>query len=154
MLTADMLREKAGEEEFALGKALFHRALVREARRTKEEAAYIVSEEDTTHVVRVSASGVRCDCGGRMCRHGVAAALAAIESGVMQEMEKRRAQMAVPALFEAVSSALPPPTVMMQSHPLAKKALTPAVTFSMGGSGTTSVKRSYSMPAFSIGRRI
>ena len=107
MLTADMLREKAGEEEFALGKALFHRALVREARRTKEEAAYIVSEEDTTHVVRVSASGVRCDCGGRMCRHGVAAELAAIESGVMQEMEKRRAQMAVPALFEAVSSALP-----------------------------------------------
>ena len=107
MLTADMLREKAGEEEFALGKALFHRALVREARRTKEEAAYIVSEEDTTHVVRISASGVRCDCGGRMCRHGVAAALAAIESGVMQEMEKRRAQMAVPALFEAVSSALP-----------------------------------------------
>ncbi|MBE5782007.1 MAG: DEAD/DEAH box helicase [Clostridiales bacterium] len=106
VLTEEMLREKAGEQEYLQGQALFHRALVREARRTKEEAVYLVSGEDR-HTVRVTACGIHCDCGMNICSHGVAAALMAMESGAMQEMEKRRAQLAVPALFEAVSGMLP-----------------------------------------------
>ena len=106
MLTEERLRERAGDEAFRQGQGLFHHALVREARRTKEETAYLVSGEEK-HVVRVTAVGTHCDCGVPCCAHGVAAALMAIESGAMQEMEKRRVQLAVPALFEAVSGMLP-----------------------------------------------
>ena len=106
MLTEEILREQAGETEFLKGQALFHRALVREARRAKEEIIYMVSGEEK-HLVRLSAAGTACDCGVHCCAHCVAAALTAMESGVLQEMEKRRAQQAVPALFEAVSGMLP-----------------------------------------------
>ena len=106
MLTEEMLRERAGEELFAQGRALFHRALVKEIRRGKDEAAYVVSGEEK-HLVQVSAGAVRCDCGAAVCAHGIAAALTALETGAMQEMEKRLAQQAVPALFEAVAGMLP-----------------------------------------------
>ena len=110
MLTEEMLREQAGEEIFAQGSAIFHRALVREARRIrdeqKDEVIYIVSDGER-HLVSVSAGQIRCDCGGYPCAHGVAAALTALESGVVQDMEKHRAQLAAPALFEAVSAMLP-----------------------------------------------
>ena len=106
MRIEELLREKAGDEEFEQGKALFHRALVRETRRSREECAYIVSGAET-HLVRVTAGGAHCDCGGRLCRHGVAAVLAARDSGALAEMERFRAQQAVPALFEAVSGMLP-----------------------------------------------
>ena len=106
MRIEELLREKAGDEEFEQGKTLFHRALVRETRRSREECAYIVSGADT-HLVRVTAGGAHCDCGGRLCRHGVAAVLAARDSGALAEMERFRAQQAVPALFEAVSGMLP-----------------------------------------------
>ena len=69
MRIEEQLREKAGDEEFEQGKALFHRTLVRETRRSREECAYIVSGADT-HLVRVTAVGEHCDCGGRLCRHG------------------------------------------------------------------------------------
>ena len=110
MLTEEMLRESVGEDLFAQGSAIFHRALVREAKRVrdeqKDEVFYIVSG-DERHTVSVSVGQVRCDCGASPCAHGVAAALTALESGVMAEMEKRRAQLAAPALFEAVCSMLP-----------------------------------------------
>ena len=106
MLTEETLRERAGEEAFAQGRVLFHRALVKEVRRAKEEAAYLVSG-DEKHSVQLSATAIRCDCGASMCAHGVAAALTALETGVMQEMEKRLAQQAVPALFDAVAGMLP-----------------------------------------------
>ena len=110
MLTEEMLREQAGDEIFAQGSAIFHRALVREAKRVwdeqKDEVLYIVSG-DERHLVSVTAGQIRCDCGGYPCCHGIAAALMALESGVAQEMEKRRAQMAAPALFEAVAGMLP-----------------------------------------------
>ena len=110
MLTEEMLREQVGEEVFAQGSAMFHRALVREARRVrddhKDEVIYIVSGEER-HLVSVSAGQIRCDCGGYPCAHGVAAALTALESGVVQEMEKHRAQLAAPALLEAVAAMLP-----------------------------------------------
>ena len=106
MLTEEMLREMAGEEAFAGGRVLFHRALVREAHRNKDEIVYVVSGEGKQSV-SVSAGSVRCTCGNALCAHAVAAALTALESGAMAEMEKRRAQQAVPALFEAVSGALP-----------------------------------------------
>ena len=110
MLTEEMLREQVGEEVFAQGSAMFHRALVREARHVrddhKDEVIYIVSGEER-HLVSVSAGQIRCDCGGYPCAHGVAAALTALESGVVQEMEKHRAQLAAPALFEAVAAMLP-----------------------------------------------
>ena len=110
MLTEEMLREQAGEELFAQGSAIFHRALVREVRRVrdeqKDEAIYFVLGEDR-HLVSVSAGQIRCDCGGYPCAHGVAAALTALESGVAQDMEKYRAQLAAPALFEAVAGMLP-----------------------------------------------
>ena len=110
MLTEELLRERVGEELFAQGSAIFHHALVREARRIrdeqKDEALYIVSG-DERHLVSVTAGQIRCDCGAYPCAHGVAAALMAVESGVAQEMEKRRAQLAAPALFEAVYTMLP-----------------------------------------------
>ena len=106
MLTEEMLREMAGEETFGQGRAIFHRALVREARRGKDEIIYLVSGEKK-HAVTLSAGGFRCDCGKTLCPHGVAAALTALETGAMQELEKRRAQQAVPALFDAVASMLP-----------------------------------------------
>ena len=106
MLTEEMLRERAGEDLFAQGRAIFHRALVKEIRRGKDEAAYVVSGEEK-HLVQVSAGAVRCDCGAAVCAHGIAAALTALETGAMQEMEKRLAQQAVPALFEAVAGMLP-----------------------------------------------
>ena len=110
MLTEEMLREQAGKEIFAQGSALFHRALVRESRRIrdeqKDEVLYTVSG-DERHLVSVSAGQIRCDCGEYPCAHGVAAALTALESGVAQDMEKHRAQLAAPALFEAVAGMLP-----------------------------------------------
>ncbi|MBR5111511.1 MAG: DEAD/DEAH box helicase [Clostridia bacterium] len=110
MLTEELLRERVGEELYAQGSAIFHRALVREARRIrdeqKDEALYIVSGDDR-HLVSVSAGQIRCDCGAYPCAHSVAAALTALESGVAQEMEKHRAQLAAPALFEAVYTMLP-----------------------------------------------
>lgn len=106
MLTEETLREMAGEEAFARGRVLFHRALVREARRIKDEIIYLVSGEDKQSVT-LSAGSVRCGCGGGFCAHCVAAALTAMESGALAELEKRRAQQAVPALFEAVAGALP-----------------------------------------------
>ena len=106
MLTEEFLKERAGEETFSQGRILFRRALVREIRRTKEEIVYLVSG-DERHQVWVTPSAIRCDCGGRLCAHGVAAALTALETGAMQEMEKYRAQQAVPALFETVSAMLP-----------------------------------------------
>ena len=106
MLTEEMLRETAGEDLYSQGRALFHRALVKEARRSKEEIIYLVSGEEK-HFVTVSASAIHCDCGSRPCCHMVAAGLMALKSGAVQEIEKRWAQQAVPALFEAVSSMLP-----------------------------------------------
>ena len=106
MLTEETLRETAGEEAFAQGRALFLRALVREARRAKDEIIYQVSGEEK-HTVSLSAAAIRCDCGKHPCAHAVAAALTALESGSMQELERRRAQQAVPALFDAVYSMLP-----------------------------------------------
>ncbi len=106
MLTEEALREWAGEETYAQGRLLFHRAQVREARRVKDEIIYLVSGEDR-HFAAVSAGSVRCDCGQTPCAHSVAAALTALESGAMLELEKRRAQQAVPALFEAVAGVLP-----------------------------------------------
>ena len=106
MLTEEMLRETAGEAIFAQGRILFHRALVREARRIKDEVYYLVSG-DEKHAVTVTAGGYACDCKKNPCPHGVAAVLTALETGAMQELEKRRAQQAVPALFEAVASMLP-----------------------------------------------
>ena len=106
MLTEEMLRETAGEEIYAQGRSIFHRALVRESRRGKDDILYLVSGEEKHHVI-LSAGSIRCDCGRHPCPHGVAAALTALESGAMQELEKRRAQQAVPALFDAVSSMLP-----------------------------------------------
>ena len=106
MLTEETLRETVGEEIYAQGRAVFHRALVREARRGKDEIVYLVSGEEK-HFVTVSAGAVRCDCGAQPCAHAVAAALTAMESGALQELERRRAQQAVPALFEAVYSMLP-----------------------------------------------
>ena len=107
MLTDEALREKAGEEAYAQGRAMFRRAQVREIRRSREEALYWVWDNGK-HQVYLSASAIRCDCGERaLCAHAVAAASAALESGQMQDMEKYRAQQAVPALFEAVSSMLP-----------------------------------------------
>ena len=110
MLTEEMLREQAGEDVFSQGSAIFHRALVREAKRIqdeqKDEVIYIVSDGER-HLVSVSAGQIRCDCGGYPCAHGVAAALTALESGVAQDMEKHRAQLAAPAIFEAVAAMLP-----------------------------------------------
>ena len=106
MLTEESLRETAGEEIFAQGRAIFHRTLVREARRNKDEIIYLVSGEEK-HLVSLTAGNMRCDCGKRPCAHAVAAALTALESGAMQELEKRQAQQAVPAIFEAVYSMLP-----------------------------------------------
>ena len=106
MLTEETLRETAGEEAFAQGRTLFLRALVREARRAKDEIIYQVSGEEK-HTVSLSAAAIRCDCGKHPCAHAVAAALTALESGSMQELERRRAQQAVPALFDAVYSMLP-----------------------------------------------
>ena len=110
MLTEELLRERAGEDLFAEGSAIFHHALVREARRIrdeqKDETLYIMLGEEK-HTVSVSAAQIRCDCGHSPCAHGVAAALLAMESGVIQDMEKHRAQLAAPALFDAVASMLP-----------------------------------------------
>ncbi len=106
MLTEERLREMAGEEIFARGRALFYRAPVRESRRSKEETVYLVSGEEK-HLCSVTARGVRCDCGRFPCPHGIAAALAALDSGAMREMEGRLAQQAAPALLEAVGGVLP-----------------------------------------------
>ena len=106
MLTEETLRDIAGEEIYTQGRAIFHRALVREVRRVKDEIIYLVSGEEK-HSVTLSVGIIRCDCGQNHCAHGVAAALTALETGAIQEMERRRAQLAVPALFEAVYSMLP-----------------------------------------------
>ena len=106
MLTEETLRDIAGEEIYTQGRAIFHRALVREARRAKDEIVYLVSGEEK-HYVTLTYGAVRCDCGQNPCAHGVAAALTALETGAVQEMERKRAQLAVPALFEAVYSMLP-----------------------------------------------
>lgn len=106
MLSEEFLREQAGEEEFSNGQSIFHRALVREARRSKDEMIYQVSG-DEKHLVRVMAGSLQCDCGKTYCRHSIAAALTALEGGILQDMAKRRAQAAVPALFDAVSAMLP-----------------------------------------------
>lgn len=107
MLTEEALREKAGEDVYRQGLALFRRALVREIRRSREEALYWVLGNER-HQVRVSAAALQCSCGAKgLCPHAVAGAVAALESGHMQEMEKYRSQQAVPALFEAVSAMLP-----------------------------------------------
>lgn len=106
-MTEETLREKAGEETFLLGRAMLRRAQVREIRQNRAEALYWVWDNGR-HQVQVTPGDVRCGCGGKMpCAHAVAAALAAMESGQMQEMEKYRAQQAVPALFEAVAGMLP-----------------------------------------------
>ncbi len=106
MLTEETLRDIAGEEAYTRGRAIFHRALVRETRRAKDEIMYLVSG-DEKHCVTLSFGSVRCDCGQVHCAHGVAAALYALETGAVQEMERRRAQAAIPALFDAVYSMLP-----------------------------------------------
>ena len=106
MLTQERLRERVGEEMYAQGRVLFYRAPVRESRRGRDEILYLVSGEEK-HLVSVTARGVRCDCGANPCPHGVAAALAAMDSGALAEMEKRLEMQAVPALFEAVSGMLP-----------------------------------------------
>ncbi len=106
MLTEETLRDIAGEETYTQGCAIFHRALVRETRRVKDEIIYLVSGEEK-HYVTLSFGAIRCDCGRNLCAHSVAAALTALESGAFQEMERRRAQLAVPSLFEAVYSMLP-----------------------------------------------
>ena len=107
MLTEELLREKAGDEAFSQGVAMFRRAQVREIRRSREEVLYWVMDQGKRQVA-LTAGQIRCDCGQRgLCAHGVAAAVAAMESGLIQEMEKYRAQQAVPALFGAVAAILP-----------------------------------------------
>ena len=106
MITEESLQRKAGDEAFQEGQQLYRRALVREARRSREECVYTVSGPEQ-HTVRMTAGSVKCDCGARFCCHSVAALLSAMESGVIREMENYRAQLAAPALFEAVSGMLP-----------------------------------------------
>ncbi len=106
MLTEDFLRDQAGEEAYQQGRALFYRAPVREARRGKDEIVFLVGGEEK-HLVSVSARSIQCDCGQPRCPHAVAAALAALDSGVLREMENRLARQAAPALMEAVSGMLP-----------------------------------------------
>lgn len=106
MLSEEYLLERADEKEFALGQKIFSHALVREGRREKHEITYFVFV-DVLHYVHVRVSSVECDCGSAFCRHAVAATLAALDSGALQEMARRRAQQAVPDLFDAIASMLP-----------------------------------------------
>lgn len=106
MLTEEKLREAVGDEVFARGRALFYRAPVRESRRGKDETVYLVSGEER-RLCSVTARGVKCDCGQHPCPHGVAAALAALDSGAIREMESRLSQQAGPALLDAVIGMLP-----------------------------------------------
>ena len=46
MLTEETLRDIAGEETYTQGRAIFHRALVREVRRAKDEIIYLISGEE------------------------------------------------------------------------------------------------------------
>ncbi len=107
MLTVQDLENLAGREEFVLGQGLFRRALVRETRRTRQDVSYVVSDGDLRARVLIDVDGMTCDCGGRFCRHIAAAALFAMESGALREIEKRRALAQAPRLFDAVSSMLP-----------------------------------------------
>ena len=107
MLTEETLREKAGEERFAQGQQLLRRAQVREIQASREECVYLAADQPPRQV-RVTAASVQCACGEKgLCAHAVAAALAALSSGRMREMEAFRAQQAGPALLEAVGAALP-----------------------------------------------
>ncbi len=107
MLNEEMLLRLAGSEALQQGRYLFSRMLVREAKKGKEECAYIVSDEGKLLNVRISASTGRCECGKSFCAHCVAAALLAQESGAMTEMDRVRREQAIPALFDAVAQMLP-----------------------------------------------
>ena len=107
MFNEEMLLRLAGADALQQGRCLFSRALVREARKGKEESAYIVSDGGKLLNVRLSASNARCECGVPFCAHCVAAALLAQESGAMTEMDRVRRERAIPALFDAVAQMLP-----------------------------------------------
>ena len=116
MLTEEILREQAGETEFLKGQALFHRTLVREARRAKEEIIYMVSGEEK-HQVRLSAAGATCDCGEHRCAHAVAATLTAqLEMGAMMQIGAAVASMRYASFsreirFLSVTGRITEPTV-------------------------------------------
>ncbi len=107
MLNEEILLRLAGADALQQGRILFNRMLVREAKKGKEESAYIVSDEGKLLNVRVSASSARCECGKPFCAHCVAAALLSVESGAMTEMDRIRREQAIPALFDAVAQMLP-----------------------------------------------
>jgi superfamily II DNA or RNA helicase len=101
------LREKAGDAEYAAGLALYGKSCVHELRRARSMAEYIVAD-DKRHTVLLSyGAAAACSCGILYCRHTVAAAMAAYDSGALQEMQRRRALEAAPALLAAMESALP-----------------------------------------------
>lgn len=107
MLTAQSLENLAGREQFLLGQGLYRHALVRETRRTRQDASYTVLDGAQRVRVLVNAENMICDCGREYCRHIVAAALFAMESGVMRDIEKHRAVTLAPELLDAMSGMLP-----------------------------------------------
>ena len=106
MISIELLREEAGEKEYALGLSLYRRAMVRERRRTGTEALYTV-QDDQPYQVTVTPLGAECSCGRGLCGHCVAATLTAGADGSFQEMERQLMLSGAPALLDAVTSMLP-----------------------------------------------
>ncbi len=106
MLTNEVLREEAGEKEYAAGALLYRRAMIRESARGEEETRYTAAD-GTRYQVTVTPQGARCQCGVAWCRHCVAAVLAANHSGASLEMERHLMRASAPALLDAVSGFLP-----------------------------------------------
>ena len=107
MLSGEALRETVGEQAYARGVQLFHRAMVRERERTVKEVSYTVMDGDRQYRVTVTPLDAECNCGETGCCHRVAAVLSASASGAMTEMEQYLVRSCGPDFLDSVAGILP-----------------------------------------------
>lgn len=111
ILSLDRLKTLAGEEEYQAGEALLAHGGVRLLEQSATLLRYAVSDGGRQDIAFSTAGPAECHCATYAekgaCRHLVAVTLEARRSGTLEELARRRAAAAGPALMNAMESALP-----------------------------------------------
>lgn len=107
MTTTEMLMATADKAEWLAGRRLALDGMVREVRRSRDLAQYMLDTPEHQMVTLRAMDASSCDCGQPACRHLVAATLAAEQSGALDDLLRTRKEQASTALLDAMDSVLP-----------------------------------------------
>ena len=105
------LRAQAGEQETQAGEQLYRDGLVRVVTESAKVVECVVEDRFPRRVMLMPGQSGYCGCPlceeTGVCRHIVAATLAAQDSGAMEALRRRQALLSGPKLLAAMESALP-----------------------------------------------